>query len=83
MAARLDPFEPMTVDAVVDIGSVSKQFAATATLLLAERGEVDLGAPLVPARFTGFGVPASSWHSQPWSDWRPSTSSLLVEYSSS
>ena len=30
-AARLDPFEPMTVDTVVDIGSVSKQFTATAT----------------------------------------------------
>jgi CubicO group peptidase (beta-lactamase class C family) len=28
------------------IGSVSKQFAAVASLLLAERGQVDLGAPL-------------------------------------
>jgi CubicO group peptidase (beta-lactamase class C family) len=45
-AARLDPFEPMTVDTVVDIGSVSKQFSATAVLLLAERGAVDLDAPL-------------------------------------
>ena len=45
-AARLDPFEPMTVDTVVDIGSVSKQFTATAILLLAERGEVDLDVPL-------------------------------------
>ena len=45
-AARLDPFEPMTVDTVVDIGSVSKQFTATAILLLAERGKVDLDAPL-------------------------------------
>jgi CubicO group peptidase (beta-lactamase class C family) len=45
-AARLDPFEPMTVDTVVDIGSVSKQFTATAILLLAERGAVDLDAPL-------------------------------------
>ena len=45
-AARLDPFEPMTVDTVVDIGSVSKQFTATAILLLAERGMVDLDAPL-------------------------------------
>lgn len=45
-AARLDPFESMTVDTVVDIGSVSKQFTATAILLLAERGEVDLDAPL-------------------------------------
>ena len=45
-AARLDPFEPMTVDTVVDIASVSKQFTATAVLLLAERGVVDLDAPL-------------------------------------
>lgn len=45
-AARLDPFQPMTVDTVVDIGDVSAQFTATAILLLAERGEVDLDAPL-------------------------------------
>ncbi len=45
-AARLDPLEPMTVDTVVDIGSVSKQFTATAVLLLAERGKIDLDAPL-------------------------------------
>jgi CubicO group peptidase (beta-lactamase class C family) len=45
-AARLDPLEPMTIDTVVDIGSVSKQFTATAILLLAERGAVDLDAPL-------------------------------------
>ncbi len=45
-AARLDPFEPMTVDTVVDIASVSKQFTATAILLLAERGAVDLDASL-------------------------------------
>ena len=45
-AARLDPFEPMTVDTVVDIASVSKQFTATAILLLAERGAIDLDAPL-------------------------------------
>ena len=45
-AARLDPVEPMTVDTVVDIASVSKQFTATAILLLAERGAVDLDAPL-------------------------------------
>jgi CubicO group peptidase (beta-lactamase class C family) len=45
-AARLDPFEPMTVDTVVDIASVSTQFTATAILLLAERGAVDLDAPL-------------------------------------
>ena len=45
-AARLDPAVPMTTDTVVDIGSTSKQFTATAVLLLAERGEVDLDAPL-------------------------------------
>ena len=45
-AARLEPFEPMTAGTVVDIGSVSKQFTATAILLLAERDEVDLDAPL-------------------------------------
>jgi len=45
-AAHLDPFAPMTVDTVVDIGSVSKQFTATAILLLAERGAIDLDAPL-------------------------------------
>jgi CubicO group peptidase (beta-lactamase class C family) len=45
-AARLDPFKSMTVDTVVDIASVSKQFTATAILLLAERGAVDLDAPL-------------------------------------
>lgn len=45
-AAHLDPLEPMTVDTVVDIGSTSKQFTATAILLLAERGEIDLEAPL-------------------------------------
>jgi CubicO group peptidase (beta-lactamase class C family) len=45
-AALLGPFEPMTVDTVVDIGSVSKQFTATAILLLAQRGIVDLDAPL-------------------------------------
>ncbi|HZX53479.1 MAG TPA: serine hydrolase domain-containing protein, partial [Ilumatobacteraceae bacterium] len=45
-AARLDPLEPMTVDTVVDVGSVSKQFTATAILMLAERGKVDLDAPL-------------------------------------
>jgi CubicO group peptidase (beta-lactamase class C family) len=45
-AARLDPLEPMTTDTVVDIGSTSKQFTATALLLLAERGAVDLDATL-------------------------------------
>lgn len=45
-AARLDPLVPMTPDTVVDIGSTSKQFTATAILLLAERGEVDLDQSL-------------------------------------
>ena len=45
-AAHLDPVEPMTADTLVDIGSVSKQFTATAILLLAERGAVDLAASL-------------------------------------
>jgi CubicO group peptidase (beta-lactamase class C family) len=45
-AARLDPAVPMTVETVVDIGSTSKQFTATAVLLLAERGDLDLDAPL-------------------------------------
>jgi CubicO group peptidase (beta-lactamase class C family) len=45
-AARLDPVEPMATDTVVDIGSTSKQFTATAILLLVERGGVDLDAPL-------------------------------------
>ena len=45
-AARLDPLEPMTPDTVVDIADVSQQFTATAILLLAERGKLDLDAPL-------------------------------------
>ncbi len=45
-AARLDPSEPMTTDTIVDIGSTSKQFTATAVLLLAEQGLVDLEDPL-------------------------------------
>jgi CubicO group peptidase (beta-lactamase class C family) len=45
-AARLDPTAPMTTDSVVDIGSTSKQFTATAVLLLASRGSIDLDAPL-------------------------------------
>lgn len=45
-AARLDPTEPMTPETIVDIGSTSKQFTATAVLLLVERGQVDLDAPL-------------------------------------
>lgn len=41
-AARLDPTEPMTTETIVDIGSTSKQFTATAILLLGERGRVEL-----------------------------------------
>ncbi len=45
-ASKLDPLTPMSVDTVVDIGSTSKQFTATAILLLADRGQVDLTAPV-------------------------------------
>jgi CubicO group peptidase (beta-lactamase class C family) len=45
-ASRLDPQVPMTSETVVDIGSTSKQFTATAIALLAEDGRVDLDAPL-------------------------------------
>lgn len=45
-AAHLDPTEPMTTETIVDIGSTSKQFTATAILLLAEDGLVDLDDPL-------------------------------------
>jgi CubicO group peptidase (beta-lactamase class C family) len=45
-ASRLDPLAPMTSETVVDIGSTSKQFTATAIALLAEDGRVDLDAPL-------------------------------------
>jgi len=44
--ARLDPLTPMTTGTVVDIGSTSKQFTATAILLLEQRGELDLDAAL-------------------------------------
>jgi CubicO group peptidase (beta-lactamase class C family) len=45
-ASRLDPQRPMTTKSLVDIGSTSKQFTATAIALLAEDGRVDLDAPL-------------------------------------
>jgi CubicO group peptidase (beta-lactamase class C family) len=45
-AASLEPSMPMTTATVVDIGSTSKQFTATAIALLAERGLVDVAAPL-------------------------------------
>ncbi len=45
-AARLNPAAPMTPDTVVDIADVSHQFTATAILLLAERGMVDVDAAL-------------------------------------
>lgn len=45
-AARLDPLTPMTTETVVDIGSTSKQFTASAIGLLAGEGKVDLAAPL-------------------------------------
>lgn len=45
-AASLDPLEPMTTETVVDIGSTSKQFTATAIALLVERSEVALDDPV-------------------------------------
>jgi CubicO group peptidase (beta-lactamase class C family) len=45
-ASDLDPLTPMTTSSVVDIGSTSKQFTATAIALLAQRGEVDVNAPI-------------------------------------
>ncbi len=41
-AARLDPLQPMTTATIVDIGSTSKQFTATAIALLVTRGQVGL-----------------------------------------
>jgi CubicO group peptidase (beta-lactamase class C family) len=41
-AASIDPLTPMTTDTIVDIGSTSKQFTATAIVLLAQRGELAL-----------------------------------------
>jgi CubicO group peptidase (beta-lactamase class C family) len=41
-ASALDPTVPLTTDAVVDIGSTSKQFTATIAYLLASNGELDL-----------------------------------------
>ncbi len=37
-AASIDPLEPMSTDTIVDIGSTSKQFTATAIVLLAQEG---------------------------------------------
>lgn len=58
-AARLDPLTPMTTGTVVDIGSTSKQFTATALLLLAEEGRLSLDdrlathVPTLPAWAAG------------------------------
>ncbi|MCU1390614.1 MAG: hypothetical protein JWL72_3952 [Ilumatobacteraceae bacterium] len=41
-AASLTPNTPMSPATVVDIGSTSKQFTATAIALLSERGDIDL-----------------------------------------
>ncbi len=43
-ASRLGPRRAMTPKTVVDIGSTSKQFTATAVLLLARQGRIDLDA---------------------------------------
>jgi CubicO group peptidase (beta-lactamase class C family) len=45
-AASLSPLAPMTTKSVVDIGSTSKQFTASAILLLSERGQVDIQKPV-------------------------------------
>lgn len=44
--ADLDSGTEITTDTAFDIASVSKQFTATATLLLAEAGKLSLGDPL-------------------------------------
>ncbi len=44
--ASIEPRVVMTPDTVVDIGSDTKQFVATAILLLVERGDVVLDVPL-------------------------------------
>lgn len=45
-AADIATHEPITTDTVFDIGSVSKQFTATAALLLAGAGKLSLDDPL-------------------------------------
>ncbi|MGB8859769.1 MAG: serine hydrolase domain-containing protein [Ilumatobacteraceae bacterium] len=45
-AAQLDPLLQMTTATVVDIGSTSKQFTATAIAVLVEREELSLATPL-------------------------------------
>lgn len=45
-AAKLDPLTPMTTATVVDIGSTSKQFTASAVGLLVIEGDVDLNEPI-------------------------------------
>jgi CubicO group peptidase (beta-lactamase class C family) len=44
--ANLETGQPITPDTVFDIGSTSKQFTATAVLLLVQEGKLDLDAPL-------------------------------------
>lgn len=44
--ADLESGDPITEETVFDIASTSKQFTATAVLLLAEEGQLDLDAPL-------------------------------------
>jgi D-alanyl-D-alanine carboxypeptidase len=45
-SARLDPPTPATPDMRYSIGSISKQFTATAILLLAQRGQLSLDDPI-------------------------------------
>jgi len=54
--ADMDAGRPLTSATLFDLASVSKQFTAAAVLLLAERGEIDLDAPL--ARYvSGYSLP--------------------------
>jgi len=44
--ANLEYDLPLTLDSVLQVGSVSKQFTAFAILLLSEEGKIDLNAPV-------------------------------------
>src|SRR5262249_10351312 len=61
---------PATVDTVFEIGSISKQFTATAVLLLAKDGKLSLADPL--SRFVG-GLPEA---------WRAITIRQLLTHTS-
>ena len=63
--ADLENSVPATADTLYRLGSVSKPITATAALVLSERGQLDLDAPIqkCPAfpRSRGPSRPASSW----------------------